>query len=94
MIINELTVNTFNYAFDDNSINKTIYKSLKLIEKDGEMFCCFEYNDNGIGVDDNTALKSKGLGWQIITSLTSQMDAEYEIINENGLGVVLTFPIK
>ena len=44
-------------------------------------FCCFEYNDNGIGVDDNTALKSKGLGWQIITSLISQMDAEYEIIN-------------
>lgn len=94
LIINELTINSFNYAFDENYEDKTIYKSLELFEKDGETFCRFEFKDNGKGVDENNDLKSKGLGWQIITSLVSQMDAEYEIVNENGLGVILTFPVK
>lgn len=36
----------------------------------------------------------KSLGWQIIGSLSGQMDGEYEIINENGFGFILTFPIR
>lgn len=55
----------------------------------------FEYKDNGRGLkDENEFITSKSLGWQIIGSLSGQMDGEYEIINENGFGFILTFPIR
>ncbi|MCI6994433.1 hypothetical protein [uncultured Methanobrevibacter sp.] len=68
---------------------------MKLFEKDGEDFVRFEYKDNGRGLkDENEFITSKSLGWQIIGSLSGQMDGEYEIINENGFGFILTFPIR
>ena len=35
-----------------------------------------------------------GLGWKIIVSLAGQLDAEYEIINDDEVGIVLTFPVN
>lgn len=95
LIINELTVNTFKYAFDKNSKNKTIYKSLDLFEKDGQTFCQFKYLDNGIGFPEDFDFGTfDGLGWKIIVSLAGQLDAEYEIINDDEVGIVLTFPVN
>lgn len=95
LIINELTANTFKYAFDDeDKSSKIIFKSLELFEKDGKKFCKFKYKDNGSGLPEGFDLTEyKGLGWQIITSLARQMDAEYEIIDDNGVGMSLTFPV-
>lgn len=95
LIINELTVNTIKHAFDENTDNKTIYKSLNTFQKNHKIFCRFEYKDNGTGVENiEKILNSKGLGWQIINSLVNQMDGNYEITNKKGIGFILIFPIN
>ncbi len=66
-----------------------------VIEKDGKSFVGFEYKDNDVGLpvgyDINT---SRSLGWTIILSLSSQLDGEYELFNDDGLNFILTFPVK
>ena len=95
LIINELTINTFKYAFDGSESDKSITKSFNIIQKDGKRFCRFKYQDNGVGLPEGyDVTNSNSLGWRIVLSLSDQLDAEYEIINEEGLGFVLTFPIK
>ncbi len=95
LMINELTLNSFKYAFDGVDGDKIIYKSLNSIEKEGKTFVRFEYKDNGVGLPEGYDIStSRSLGWTIITSLSSQLDGEYELINEEGFGFVLEFPLN
>ena len=91
LMINELSTNSFKYAFKDNS-EKIITKSIKLI--DSGKICRIHYKDNGPGIPEGFDMDSSpSLGWTIIKSLTSQLDGEFEIYNDNGFNFVLEFPV-
>ena len=66
-----------------------------MIEGDGIHMCKFHYKDNGVGLPEGYDINtSRSLGWTIIKSLSSQLDGEYELFNDDGLNFTLTFPVK
>ncbi len=94
LMINELTTNTFKYAFEKEDQNKEIYKSIKAYENKGVKICKFHYKDNGKGLPDDFDIdSSRSLGWTIIKSLVTQLEGEYKIFNDNGFNFILEFPI-
>ena len=94
LMINELTTNTFKYAFEKEDQNKEIYKSIKAYENKGVTMCKFHYKDNGKGLPEDFDIdSSRNLGWTIIKSLVTQLDGEYEIFNDNGFNFILEFPV-
>ncbi len=92
LILNELIINTFKYAYKDMDIeNKEFYGYVK---KEGNICKCF-VKDNGKGYPEGFDPKnSKGLGWIIIQSLTKQLNGEFEAYNDNGACFKLDFPIN
>ncbi len=96
LIINELTTNSFKYAFDDEFVGKKeICKSFQLIEEENGVYCEFKYSDNGKGLPEGYDINtSNSLGWTIIKSLSGQLDGEYMLFNDNGLNFVLKFPLN
>lgn len=93
LMINELTTNSFKYAFKEDDV-KEIFKSIHLYNDNGIRMAKFHYRDNGKGLDEGFDIdSSRSLGWTIIKSLTAQLDGEYELFNDNGFNFVLKFPI-
>ncbi len=93
LMINELTTNSFKYAFKEDDV-KEIFKSIHLYEDNGIKMAKFHYKDNGKGLDEGFDIdSSRSLGWTIIKSLAAQLDGEYELFNDNGFNFVLKFPI-
>lgn len=95
LIINELTTNSFKYAWDEDFGGEMLVtKSFRRYNKDDLDYCEFIYKDNGKGLDDGFDIeKSNTLGWKLIKALTSQIDADYDLINENGFIFKLNFQI-
>ena len=96
LIANELTTNTFKYAFKDNFTgNKEIFKSLNTYEKEGIKYVKCIYKDSGAGLPDDFDIdKTPSLGWMIIKSLVGQLDGEFELFNDNGLNFIFEFPLN
>lgn len=95
LIINELTTNSFKYAFTENQKYKEIFKSIEIYFESGIKMCKYHYKDNGVGLPVGFNLDSSpSLGWQIIKSLSYQLDGEFETFNDNGFNFVLKFQIK
>jgi PAS domain S-box-containing protein len=87
LIINELVSNSVKHAFPGMQNGKI---TIEVREKDGE--CTFKYFDNGVGISPDVNLNNpNSLGLQLIHTLTSQLDAAFERIAENGSGCMLTF---
>lgn len=87
LIINELTINSFKYAFNDNN-NHIIYKSMTK-ENDNYLFT---YCDNGSGLSENFDIESSsGLGWTIIKALSNQLDGKIKIESKKGFKFKLKF---
>lgn len=96
LIINELSTNSFKYAFSEYPEDKykEIYKSISKYEENNVTMCKFIYKDNGIGLKDDFDMKnSNSLGSTLIHALSNQLDGDYEIYNDNGFNFVLKFPI-
>ncbi|MCQ2965085.1 MAG: hypothetical protein MJ203_05920, partial [archaeon] len=98
LMINELTTNSFKYAWDTEEYAdkyKEIYKSINLFnDPEGKEYCEFIFKDNGRGLyEDFDINSSPSLGWTIIKSFVSQLDGEYELSNDEGLKFVLKFPL-
>ena len=95
LMTNELTTNSFKYAFEESDENKLIEKSISLyVDIRGIKMCKYTYKDYGKGLPDDFDKNSNGsLGWTIIKSLVSQLDGEYEVFNDNGFNFILTFPV-
>ena len=93
LIVDELTMNAIKHAFPDpNMENKTIHKEIKLID---ESTCEFILKDNGVGLESPEQLINHNLGWEIVKSLTKQIDGHIEIMDtEVGTGFEIIFPIK
>jgi two-component sensor histidine kinase len=87
LIVNEIITNCVKYAFDSTSdpqIDINLYienKELIMVVK-----------DNGQGFLDLGLAKNKSFGFKLITSMCRQLDAIFEIANDNG--AVCTIKIK
>ncbi|MEI7596034.1 MAG: histidine kinase dimerization/phosphoacceptor domain -containing protein [Bacteroidota bacterium] len=89
LMINELITNSLKYAFLDQE-NPVISISLSKSNKDHLVFV---YSDNGIGFPVGFDLKTnKRMGFEILYSLTSQIDGEIEVYSNSGLNVEIVFP--
>ena len=91
LIVDELTMNAIKHAFpDENMENKTITKKIDFID---ENICEFILKDNGIGLKNHEKLINHNLGWEIVKSLTKQLNGKIEIMDtEVGTAFKLTFP--
>jgi two-component sensor histidine kinase len=93
LIVDELTMNAIKHAFPDPDMpNKTISKTITFID---DAICQLILRDNGVGLKDPDALVNHNLGWEIINSLTRQINGELEILDcEVGTGFKILFPIN
>ncbi|WP_295115458.1 histidine kinase dimerization/phosphoacceptor domain -containing protein [uncultured Methanobrevibacter sp.] len=91
LVIDELTMNAIKHAFpDENQKDKTIFKKIDYID---ENICELILKDNGVGIESPEKLINHNLGWEIIMSLTRQINGKIEVLNlDNGTGFKLTFP--
>jgi two-component sensor histidine kinase len=93
LIVDELTMNAIKHAFPDSEMeNKIIYKKIDLID---ENTCEFILKDNGIGLESQKQLINHNLGWEIVKSLTKQLDGTIEIVDSKiGTEFKIVFPTK
>ena len=91
LIIDELTMNAVKHAFPDpNQGDKCISKEIRLLD-DG--LCELIFRDNGVGLDSKESLINHNLGWEIIGSLTGQIDGEISILDTSvGTAFRVVFP--
>lgn len=91
LIINELVTNSYKHAFKDDQEEKIITITFK---EDTERFT-LSVKDNGVGVDENILSSSKNsLGITLVKSLSSQLDAELNILNDSGALFEIKIPKK
>ena len=93
LIVDELTMNAIKHAFPDSDMeNKTITKIIKFVD---ENTCEFILKDNGVGLESPEQLINHNLGWEIVKSLTKQLDGSIEIMDaEVGTEFRIVFPTK
>lgn len=83
-------MNSIKHAFPDDMENKEIYKKIDYAD---ENICQLIIQDNGIGLESPEQLTNHNLGWEIVTSLTKQLNGKIRILeSEKGTGFELTFP--
>ena len=80
LIINELTVNSFKYAFPNDT--GKIYIDLSHCDKN---FFKMIFKDNGVGIPDIDGLeKMNSLGLRLVGMLCEEMDANLDVSNSPG----------
>ena len=90
LIINELVSNSIRHAFPSTVKSKII--EIILTEKDPENLL-LSVKDSGIGIPATIDFKNAStLGLQLINLLSKQIDAQIDIVNNDGTQVVLVFP--
>ncbi len=89
IIINELVINSFKYAFDNHATPEINVALKELANQDLELV----YQDNGKGLPPETNVNtSDTLGLKLIRLLTKQLNGEVKIKNDDG--AVFTFILK
>jgi two-component sensor histidine kinase len=63
--------------------------NLRAVEGRGELVIA----DDGVGVVDSNAPKTKGLGTQLLPNLVRQLGGELTTRADGGLRVTITFPL-
>jgi two-component sensor histidine kinase len=91
LIINELVSNALKHAFPNHrkgEIQVSFYQELigKLV---------LVVSDNGIGVPENFNFRNSGsLGFELVNTLTDQLNGIIDLINRNGMTVRIIFPLQ
>ncbi len=89
IIINEIVTNSVKYAFEGIDSPEISIK-IKHINKSVDVFI----RDNGNGIPDNFDYESnKGVGLYLARLLSQQIEAKFEIQNNNGTEVTLNFEL-
>lgn len=88
LIINESIVNSYKYAFPNQSGIITI------ILKENNKICNLTLEDNGIGCNEEDLKSHTGMGSMIIEVLVSQIDGEMSMSSKNGVKRIITFENK
>ncbi len=79
LIVNELTTNSFKYAFDDTG--GEIFLSLKQPSKSKLLLTI---GDNGKGMPDAYEKKSSSFGLKLVKLMARQLSSELKVKNDNG----------
>jgi len=88
MLINELMVNSLKHAFDVQSNPKIIIEIKK--KKKNRLF--MKYQDNGKGFPKGFNPEQKDtIGFQIIRSLTQEMEGDFSVVSEGGVRYDFSF---
>jgi two-component sensor histidine kinase len=88
LIINEILNNAIKHAFPFERKGDVII-SLKNLENNKYQLII---SDNGIGLPENFDIaQEKSLGMNLIIGLTNQIEGNFDIKNENGLKIIITF---
>lgn len=91
LIIDELMMVAIKDAFNNQSSNKRITKTVEKLDKDAAVLTIDEV---GIGINDSNDIKDK-IGCEIVKNLTKQLDGTITSTrNENGITYKLVFPIE
>jgi two-component sensor histidine kinase len=86
LILNELLINTFKYAFTDLSIKPHIQLTFKHIND--ALYLAVE--DNGVGLPENFDIqKSNSFGFKLVKMLCKQLKADINITSEKGTKIEL-----
>jgi two-component sensor histidine kinase len=87
LILNELITNSMKHGFK----NKTQGEIIIELKKENGNFT-FTYFDNGIGVKNIDQLKvTNSFGYRLIKSLSEEIKATFNILNDNGLKYIFKF---
>lgn len=87
LIINELVLNCYKYAFPDGRLGK-IYVTFNQDSITG--LYQLKVYDNGIGLPENV-MQTSTLGMPLVKGLAGQINATFESYNDNGAVFVITF---
>ena len=89
IIINELVINSFKYAFEYQQQPEIKVAVKELENQDLELV----YQDNGQGLPTEINIeKSDSLGLKLIRLLTKQLDGDVSMKNDDG--AIFTFTLK
>lgn len=89
LIINELLMNSYIHAFQDNANGNINLKMSKINQN-----LILELNDNGKGIKDEVEFfGSKSLGLQLVQSLIDQLDAQLNFTPGNPYNIVIRIPL-
>ncbi|WP_324172132.1 histidine kinase dimerization/phosphoacceptor domain -containing protein [Sulfurimonas sp.] len=91
MVINEICINSFKYAFKENTLNLLCIHLVK-----SEDHIILKIRDNGDGLENLDILnKSGSIGMQLIKSIVEdQLNGELLHRNNNGLEFIITFTVE
>jgi len=88
LILNEAISNAIKYAFPEKAKGQVMITLKKINDKTCQLIIA----DNGIGLpDDFEAENRDSLGMNLMIGLSSQLDGTFDIQNNNGLTVTITF---
>ncbi|MEP6803382.1 MAG: sensor histidine kinase, partial [Flavobacterium sp.] len=88
LILNEAITNAIKHAFASGE-KGTVTITLKHFEDD---YFLLEIADNGIGIDGEINIsKYNSLGMKLMEGLSKDLNGKFEIINNNGLKIAITF---
>ncbi len=79
LLLNELVVNAYKHAFEDQNKGEILVKLLK-----NEDIITLTVTDNGKGFELQTFRQSDTLGVQLIDTLVQQLNGELEIITDGS----------
>lgn len=89
MIICELLLNAFKYAFPDARHGEV---AVRAVTADGRM--TVTVSDNGVGLPTDFDTKSAGsFGWQLINALVAQIGGSIAATSAAGTTVAVSFPL-
>jgi two-component sensor histidine kinase len=89
LLVNELIVNAYKYAFQDNEVGE-----LKVSLKSENECITLSISDNGPGLpDDFDALLGKGLGTILVKNFAQQLDADMQL-DSSDRGTKFSFTFK
>jgi len=88
LIINEAINNAIKYAFPENRKGEVIIVLKNIGESNYEL----QIADNGVGLpEDFENTERDSLGMNLMLGLTDQIDGTFEMKNDNGLKITITF---
>ncbi|MEP0365478.1 MAG: tetratricopeptide repeat protein [Cyclobacteriaceae bacterium] len=86
LIVNELMTNAIKYAFPEEKEGGLV--ELTMSEESDKLVV--RLRDNGVGMDEESLKKGNSFGWKMIRSLSRELKAEIEILNNNGTTINLS----
>lgn len=88
LLVNEVLTNSFKHAFTGKSEGQ-----IKIVIKQQENHCLLEISDNGKGIEAGSEASSQSIGLTLINAFVKQLKGKYEMINDHGTTLKLTFDV-